>query len=223
MTSLTIKSIIQALVDKDELELAKSFINIKQSKYAPALNNLLSSGDSSELCKLLGIIETPKEVNPSQSNAIPPKMPNNSFVADSNTEVYLLSDFREKSQAAKNKTSELSSEYSKLKPEQKMVLLTIAWAARPSSSSFIIKHCQRISCYFGLDQDSRWRLYYDNNRTKMQSLITNTISKFKKTGLILETKMSTLNKHSVYHLSNQGLSLSRMIADEVGFSLDSAI
>lgn len=213
MTSLTIKSIIQSLVDKDELELAKSFINIKLSKYAPSINNLLSSGDSSELCKLLNI-ETPKEVNPSQSNVI---------VADSNTEVYILSDFRDKSKVAKNKTSDLSSEYNKLKPEQKMVLLTIAWAARPSTSSFIIKHCQRISCYFGLDQDSRWRLYYDNNRTKMQSLITNTISKFKKTGLILETKMSTLNKHSVYHLSNQGLSLGRMIADEVGFSLDSAI
>lgn len=208
---LTLKSIIETLVENDELDLARCFISIKLSKYANAMDILLAKGLNDNLIKELGL----KPNTPTPPTVEEKTRP---------SEIYLLSDFRtEKLEHSQVKQSELTKLYSKLKPEQKMILLTLAWAKRPSTSAFIIKHCQRISCYFRLDQDVRWRSYYDNNRTKMQSLITNTISKYKKSGIVIENKLSTLTKQSVYSLSDLGLSLSRMIANEVGFSLDSAI
>jgi len=244
--TLTIKSLVHNLVDKEEFDLAKSILTLKQHPiYGEAFTSLFEMQDSSQLCKLLGNdtndnYNAIKPLSPVRVNnnsklkfeeSLPRMTLQTSNMPNSSTEVYALKDFKDKSYSSNQntnysvdkETNEVNRIYNSLKLEHKMVLLTMAWASRPSTTSFIIKHCQRISCYFELDQDERWRTYYDNNRTKMQSLITNTISKYKKTGLIIETKMTTLNKHSVYHLSNQGLSVSRRIADEVGFSLDSSV
>lgn len=131
--------------------------------------------------------------------------------------VYHLKDFKD----FKVDESLVKIMYRKLKAEDKLILLTFAWANRSCSSSFVIKHSQRLAAYFNLHQDERWGEFYENGRSKMQSLITNRIVQFKKRGLIQEYEIE--GKNSEYGLTNIGFSLGRIIANEVNFNLvDSA-
>lgn len=251
MDKLTLKTMINQLIELDDYDIAKAVITLKESKYADALDaQLIETPETGELYQLLfpkrsqvpeptppiavvtPLIEPAVEELPVVTpliNAVSivevPKTDTSPLVKTTPAEVYVLKDFKEVTNLKGDLIKPPSSidVFKKLTKEQKMVLLTLAWAKAPSPSSFIIKHCQRLSCYFQLDQDARWREFYPNNRSKMQSLITNSILKFKKIDLVVETKMSNLNKHSVYSLSSLGISVSRIIANDIRFSLDSTI
>lgn len=225
---LTLNELIKTLVDKEELDCVKALITLKESKYAEAIDKVLELDDSILPAVLASSnlnLPSPSTTTPTLNNVIEFQQPNYS---SSSSEVFTLSQFKDDVKVKVDKAEETfptleMKVFKKLSIEQQMVLLTIAWAQKPSPSSYLIKHCQRISSFFNLHKDDRWRTYYSNNRTKMQTLITNSILRFKNSGLVIETKMSNINKHSVYQISELGLSVSRIIAHRVGFSLDTAI
>lgn len=221
---LTLNELIKTLLDKEELDCVKALITLKESKYAEAIDRVLELDDNILPAVLASsTLNLPSPPTSTLNNVIEFQQPNYSP-----SEVFTLSQFKdevkEKVDKAEDTLPTLEMKvFKKLSIEQQMVLLTIAWAQKPSPSSYLIKHCQRISSFFNLHKDERWRTYYSNNRTKMQTLITNSIRKFKNSGLVIETKMSNINKPSVYQVSELGLNVSRIIAHRVGFSLDTAI
>lgn len=222
--TLTLNELIKTLVDKEELDCVKALITLKESKYAEAIDRVLELDDSILPAVLASSnLNLPSPPTSTLNNVIELQQPNYSP-----SEVFTLSQFKDDVKVKVDKSEKTlptleMKVFKKLSIEQQMVLLTIAWAQKPSPSSYLIKHCQRISSFFNLHKDDRWRTYYSNNRTKMQTLITNSILRFKHSGLVIETKMSNINKHSVYQVSELGLSVSRIIAHRVGFSLDTAI
>lgn len=222
--TLSLNELIKTLVDKEELDCVKALITLKESKYAEAIDRVLELDDSILPAVLASSnLNLPSPPTSTLNNVIEFQQPNYSP-----SEVFTLSQFKDDVKVKVDKAEETfptleMKVFKKLSIEQQMVLLTIAWAQKPSPSSYLIKHCQRISSFFNLHKDDRWRTYYSNNRTKMQTLITNSILRFKNSGLVIETKMSNINKHSVYQVSELGLNVSRIIAHRVGFSLDTAI